>query len=272
MNKASSFALATLLLLLLAGIHAAEVPATAPQSPMQVWADYDPNQGDFKEEIVKEETKEGFYYRESYISAYVVERKSGSTVSIRSRQGHKCPRAVNVHGWMGKPSIDKEYVADGWAEMTHDYCGNNRDRPQYTKYPEKLAIAIWMQIRWSHHTETPDHKSITDPKQTSLYVWYAMSRRVLSYLEQQKEVDKTRLGAKGYSYGGTLMWQLATDPRVKAIVAYFGIGWLEYYRNKQVWMYNNPYVEPAKTPGEEIFLARLPRKPTFPTFPPPRSS
>lgn len=106
-------------------------------------------------------------------------------------------------------------------------------------------------------SETADRKSITDPKQTSDYVWYAMERRVLSYLEQQKEVDKARMGAVGYSYGGTLMWHLATDPRVKAVVAYFGIGYTEYYRNKQVWLYNNPYVEPAKTKGEEIYLASI---------------
>ena len=44
---------------------------------------------------------------------------------------------------------------------------------------------------------------------------------------------------------------------MKAIVPHFGIGWIEYYRNKQVWMYNNPYVEPAKSPGEVIFLAGM---------------
>jgi hypothetical protein len=70
-------------------------------------------------------------------------------------------------------------------------------------------------------------------------------------------VDRTRLGAKGYSYGGTLMWNLGMDPRIKAIVAYFGIGYTEYFRNRQVWMYNNPYVEPTKTTGEEIYLAGI---------------
>ena len=251
--------LAALLLAVPAGLHAAEAAAAAPQSPMQVWADYDPNQGDFKEQIVKEETKEGYYYRESYISAYVAGEEIRVYCQYQVKAGAKnAPGLLNVHGWMGKPSIDKEYVADGWAEMTYDYCGNTRDRPQYTKYPEKLRHCnMDAKFGGAIGTETPDHKSITDPKQTSLYVWYAMSRRVLSYLEQQKEVDRTRLGARGYSYGGTLMWQLATDPRIKAVVAYFGIGWLEYYRNKQVWLYNNPYVEPAKTPGEELFLATV---------------
>ena len=80
---------------------------------------------------------------------------------------------------------------------------------------------------------------------------------MLSHLAQQKEVDRTRLGATGYSYGGTLMWHLGTDPRVKAVVAHFGIGYTEYWRSKQVWMYNVPYVEPPKSPGEEIYLASI---------------
>lgn len=106
-------------------------------------------------------------------------------------------------------------------------------------------------------SKTLDGQSITDPKQTSDYIWYAIQRRVLSYLEQQKEVDRSRLGATGYSYGGTLMWHLGTDPRVKAVVPHFGIGYNEYWRSKQVWMYNVPYTEPPKSPGEEIYLASI---------------
>jgi len=100
-------------------------------------------------------------------------------------------------------------------------------------------------------------RRFADPKQTSDYLWYAIQGRVLSYLEQQKEVDPSRLGATGYSYGGTLMWHLGTDPRVKAVVAHFGIGYTEYWRSKQVWMYNVPYVEPPRSPGGEIYLAGI---------------
>jgi hypothetical protein len=54
------------------------------------------------------------------------------------------------------------------------------------------------------------------------------------------------------------MWNLATDRRVKAVVAYFGIGYNTYYRDHHVWMYENPPVAPpAKTPGEEIYLASV---------------
>ena len=128
-KQITSFILTAMLLEPLAGLHAAGPPAAVPQSPMQVWVDYDPNKGDFKEEIVKESTKDGNYYRESYISAYVVGEEIRVYCQYKVKAGAKnAPGLLNVHGWMGAPSIDNDYVADGWAVMTYDYCGNNGQR------------------------------------------------------------------------------------------------------------------------------------------------
>jgi len=247
--------LALLTALLLAPLHAAEpLP-----SPVALWKDYDPNQGDFKEEIVKVETKDGIFNRDSYISAYVLGEEIRVYCRYRVNAGAvKAPGLLVVHGWMGAAEPDRKFVEDGWAVMSHDYCGRTGSRPHFTKYPEKLRHGnMDRTVAGPVRAQDLDGKQITDPKQTSDYVWYAIQRRVLSYFEQQKEVDRTRLGAMGYSYGGTLMWNLATDPRVKAVAAYFGIGYNDYYRDKQVWLYNVPYVEPPKSSGEEIILASI---------------
>jgi hypothetical protein len=156
---------------------------------------------------------------------------------------------------MQTADIDPSYVNNGWAEMSFDYCGRKEGRAHFTKYPGMMDYGR-MEGKVIH-SKLPDGKDITDPKQTSHYLWFAIQRRVLSYLCAQKEVDKSRIGAMGYSYGGTLMWNLGMDPRVKAIVAFFGIGWIEYYRNHSVWMYNVPYQEPPMTPGEKLFLATV---------------
>ena len=228
-------------------------------SPPALWKEYDPDHGDFKEEIVKQETQNGILHRDSYISAYVL----GEEIRVYCRYSvkvgaAKAPGLLVVHGWMGVANPDRKFVDEGWAVMAHDYCGQTQDRPHFTKYPEKLRHGnMDAKVAGPARSKTLDGEFITDPTQTSDYVWYAIQRRVLSYLEQQKEVDRTRLGAMGYSYGGTLMWNLATDPRVKAVVAYFGIGYNDYYRDKQVWLYNVPYVEPPKSPGEEIILASI---------------
>lgn len=232
---------------------------TAAVSPPELWKDYDPNQGDFKEEIIKQEIKGGIHTRESYISAFVLDQEIRVYCKYGVKAGvTKAPGLLSVHGWMGAPNLAKDFVEAGWAVMAHDYCGKTGDRPHFTKYPESLKHGnMDAKVCGPVRTALLDGRDITDPKQSSDYIWYAVQRRVLSYLEQQQEVDRTRLGATGYSYGGTLMWHLGTDPRVKAVVAHFGIGYNDYWRSKQVWMYNVPYTEPPKSPGEEIYLAAI---------------
>ena len=229
-------------------------------TPPDVWKSFDPDAGDFNEEIVSEKTMGGIYYRDSYISAYV----NGEEIRVYCKYvvkagAQNAPGLMDVHGWMGAPRPDMSYVNDGWAVMSHDYCGKAHNRTHYTKYPQSLQHGNMDRKQgppiWSHKKGTKD--SITDYRQTSDYMWYVIQRRVLSYLLVQKELDKKRIGAKGYSYGGTIMWNLGMDPRVKAIVAYFGIGWLEYYRTKRVWMYNKPHNEPAKSPGEKLYLSAI---------------
>lgn len=233
--------------------------AAPPPSPRELWSAYDPAAGEFREEIVREETRDGVYHRDSYISAPIL----GEDVRVYCLYAVKAgatraPGLLNVHGWMGAAAIDQEYVRDGWAVMSFDYCGKTGNRPHFTKYPEPLEHGnMDRAVSTPVHSHLADGASITDPRQASDYIWYAIQRRVLTYLERQKEVDATRLGAKGYSYGGTLMWNLGTDPRVKAVVAYFGIGWTEYYRSRQVWMYDRRTDHPPKSPGEEIFLASI---------------
>ena len=243
---------------LVLGVTAVAADAV-PMTPQALWADYDPDAGAFKEEIVREETKNGVYSRDSYVSAFVLGEEIRVFCLYKVKAGvEKAPGLLNVHGWMGAASIPQDYVNDGWAVMSFDYCGRTGDRSQFTKYPDALRHGnMDREVCGPVRSQTLDGKPITDPRQTSDYLWYAIERRVLSYLEQQKEVDRSRLGAQGYSYGGSLMWPLGTDPRVKAIVAYFGIGWNEYYRSKQVWMYDTSSVEPPKTSGEEIYLASI---------------
>jgi dienelactone hydrolase len=233
--------------------------AKPPSAPPEIWAEYDPDAGEWREEIIHESVKDGILNRETYVSAWVQGKEIRVYCKYSVQDGlKKAPGLLNVHGWMGAPGIDKSYVDEGWAVMAFDYCGESGKRVHFTKYPKVFDHGnMDKKFGGSVRAKTRAGQSITDPKQTSDYLWYAVQRRVLSYLLKQKEVDGSRIGAKGYSYGGTIMWNLGMDPRVKAVVAYFGIGWNEYYRSKQVWMYNQPYVEPLKTSGEELYLATI---------------
>ncbi|MEY5024787.1 MAG: hypothetical protein RLZZ244_315 [Verrucomicrobiota bacterium] len=231
----------------------------ANPSPQELWREFDPHQGDFKEEIVQQETKDGILKRKAYISAYVLGEEVRVYCEYSVKAGaQKAPALLNVHGWMGAPAIDPSYVKEGWAVLAHDYCGKTGERPHFTRYPQRLAHGN-MDAKSGERviTTLPGGKDITDPRQSSDYLWYAIQRRALSYLESQPEVDRTRMGAIGYSYGGTLMWNLGTDPRIKAVAAYFGIGYTVYYRDKQVWMYHPGAHVPPRSAGEQLFLDSL---------------
>jgi hypothetical protein len=114
--KKTPFALpSALALALLATPLASFATPPAAQSkhptPPEVWKDYDPAAGDFKEEIISEETKDGIYYKDSYISAYV----NGEEVRVYCKYAVKAdaknaPGLMNVHGWYAFPRLDMGLV------------------------------------------------------------------------------------------------------------------------------------------------------------------
>ena len=143
--KKKPFALSSALALALLTTPLASLatpPAAQPKhpTPPEVWKDYDPDAGDFKEEIISEETKDGIYYKDSYISAYV----NGEEVRVYCKYAVKAdaknaPGLMNVHGWYAFPRLDMGLVNEGWAVLAHDYCGKKEGRAHYTKYPKELV-------------------------------------------------------------------------------------------------------------------------------------
>ena len=57
--------------LYLQGILLTIAQAAPLLTPPEVWKDYDPDKGDFKEEIVRQVINDGILYKDSYISAYI---------------------------------------------------------------------------------------------------------------------------------------------------------------------------------------------------------
>ena len=165
MNHTLTLLITALLLAPLAALHAADVP----RAPLQVWADYDPNKWGFKEEIISEETQDGIYNREFYISAYVL----GEDVRVYCKYGVKAgatnaPGLLNVRGWMSWPGINVPYVKEGWACLSFDYCGKTGDRKHYTKYLDRFSYANHDRASGGVvHDKTLDGKSITDPRQSA---------------------------------------------------------------------------------------------------------
>ena len=241
-----SFLISVVLVMVVTVVSAAGMEILTPP---EVWKGYDPDKGAYKEEIVKEWDVGNVHYKDFYISAYVNGEEIRMFCKYAAQQGAtNLPAILDMHGWGGAPFISSDFISRGYAVMSQDYSGFHKDRTEYTKYPPSLKHGNQLTATW---TADPDVRATSD------YIWYALARRALSYMATQPEVDTNRMGANGFSYGGTIIWPLATDPRLKAVCAFHGVGWIKYYRDRHVWRYdlNPPAIDP--TEDELIFLAGI---------------
>ncbi len=126
------------------------------------------------------------------------------------------PAVLHIHG--GGQTASEANVLDwtrqGYACMSFDWTG---PMPKRNRPPE---------------TTTPMPKGVANPrtdKPTIRYskIWHAvvMSRRALTHMLARPEVDASRVGSYGISWGGYTMWLVnAMDHRLKAACAIYGCG------------------------------------------------
>jgi hypothetical protein len=86
------------------------IAQTAPlPTPPEVWKDYDPDKGDFKEEVVRQETNDGNLYKDSYISAYMNGRRGSCVLQVCSQGGSEKSTWTFECSWM-----------DGWSRNRYE--------------------------------------------------------------------------------------------------------------------------------------------------------
>ncbi len=217
--------------------------------PPEVWKDYDPNQGAYEEDIVKQWDDGNTHFKDVYISAYVSGQKIRMFCQYAAEKGAaQLPAMLCIHGWMGSSAINREFLKRGYAVMSYDYCGDDNQRTKnITKYPPALK-----------HGNMLLNKNIPRPnvRATSDYLWDALARRAVSYLASQPEVDEDRLGANGFSYGGTVVWSLGMDRRVKAIASFHGVGWNKFHRGR-VHKYDLKPSGEKPSEEDEVYMAGI---------------
>jgi dienelactone hydrolase len=153
--------------------------------------------------------------------------------------GRRCPAVVLLHG--GGGTAFDEWVRiwnrRGYAAITFDQCGCVPEIPEPTgvlphERHEHAGPAGW--------DASFDH--VDDPLEEQ-WQYHAVSAaiRAHSLLASMPEVDETRIGVTGISWGGYLTCLVAAaDPRLKCAVPVYGCGFLG---ENSVW---NDAVFPAK--------------------------
>lgn len=221
-------------------------------TPPEVWSSYDPEAGAFDEEILRDWVEGGAHWKEVYFSAYA----NGQTVRVYGLYAEPegaagVPAVMHLHGGgqtVYKPWLET-WAARGYAGLSCNYHGVWENRERYTQYPEAL--------KQGNHKYNAGKEMATVPtvRESSWFIWSAVARRALSYLCRQPAVDRERLGAFGISMGGTTIWSLAMDPRLKAVCAIYGCGWNRYYRHTPKFGPQDGL--PAMTPDDQAWLAGM---------------
>lgn len=206
-------------LALLLALTAAQAPFATPEA---VWRDFDPRRDPLDVEIKKEWTEGGAHYREFYFTGETID---GQVVRVYAQYGapeggKSLPAVLHIHG--GGQTVNPSWLAfwtrRGYAAMTFNWGGRWDNRAEFTR---------WGTFKEGNHLDARTGVVVhPDQRASCWYHWAVLSRRCLTYLEQQPEVDAQRLGIFGVSMGGTLVWPIAAmDKRVKAACAIYGNGW-----------------------------------------------
>ncbi|MEZ6067411.1 MAG: dienelactone hydrolase family protein [Planctomycetaceae bacterium] len=218
--------------------------ATIPQSVADLWADFDPRQDPIQAEVIREWRDDGCVFRHV---RYLIGTFKGQPARMAAIYGfpegaQRLPAVMHIHGGGQRGSLPevKLLARRGYAALSVNWGGDGDGKPPFNS-PDAAEPGDpntdWgavdpTQINASHYNSIlpgplqffEDHEH---PKNCNWYLLTLGCRRGLTFLEQQPEVDPTRLGVHGYSMGGNLtMYVAGTDDRVKAAVpAVGGAGW-----------------------------------------------
>lgn len=207
-------------------------------TPQQVWRGYDPRAEPLDLELLRQWTEGGARFREVYFTGKTVGDEAVRVYAIYAAPegGSDLPAILHVHGGGQTVNVNwlKFWTGRGYAALTFNWGGEWPDRDKYT---------LWGPLTHANHKHAGRRLRATDPdvRACSWYEWALVTRRALTFLEQQPQVDPKRLGAFGVSMGGTIMWYLAgVDDRLQAGCAIYGVGWNSYRRQPKYALGHTP--------------------------------
>lgn len=212
------------------------VAGEVPQSVSTLWENYDARQEPLDVEIIKEWKSQGVITR--YI-IFTVGTFRGSVARIAGYYSFpvsagKKPAFVWSHGGGQRAERNRSiyFAKQGYATVDINWLGRPLEQGieqntdwgavDPTQGPSFYAKAL--RQHWKRDLQ-PDAFSIdpvSSPRNANWFLLAVAARRAITFLEQQPEVDSTRIGFSGYSMGGMITALTAIDSRLKAVVPFVG--------------------------------------------------
>ena len=253
MKRILFLAVATLLWLMnVASVHGEDsLPSLkdgkAPESFEEMWAGFDPRAEPLDVEVLKEWEEDGVALKVLRYRVGIFKGQKALLVAVygHPKGGGKSPGLVQIHGGgqYANHLAPLTNAKRGYATISIGWAGRI-SAPNYQVGPDLVKLF------WERRTHDPRYKLTTDwgaldgyhapsrnpgndfpkiapaswtldavdsPRNSPWFLCALAARRALTFLEQQPEVDKDRLGVYGHSMGAKLtVMTAAADTRVKA--------------------------------------------------------
>jgi dienelactone hydrolase len=210
-------------LLLTPGMLGAE--DDVPSDVKSLWADFDPRQVPLDTRQVRQWEKDNITYR--YVT-YRIGTFKGQQARMAAffafpTGATRLPGLLHLHGG-GQRAFQHEveyYAKRGYACLSINWGGREMEDALPDDLNTDWGAVDPTQKNVPGYSNLKPGELYLDPSESPRNNnWYLLtlgSRRGLTFLEQQPEVDADRLGVYGHSMGGNLtMYVAGTDKRVKA--------------------------------------------------------
>ena len=200
--------------------------ADVPQSAKDLWQDYDPQREPLEVKIVRswQQNDVNVHYVIYTVGTFkgeVATMAAFYTTPLKTDQQY--PAVVNIHGGGQRAYLrgSIEYAQRGYCCISPNWGG----REMETAKPDDLntdwgAVDPTQSNPQGYSSVLPGPKKIDtfeSPRNNHWYLLTIACRRAITFLEQQEEVNASKIGVLGHSMGGRLTGLVAgSDPRVKA--------------------------------------------------------
>ncbi|MEC8556433.1 MAG: dienelactone hydrolase family protein [Planctomycetota bacterium] len=252
----------------------------APQNFEQMWAGFDPQAEPLESELLQQWKEDSVTLRIVRFRIGIFKGRKATLAAVygfpdSASKTNKVPGLLQIHG--GGQYADYKACSTnakrGYATLSIAWAGRI-SAPVYRVGPAEVKLF------WDDKTDAPNYRRTTDwgaldgyhapgrnagnqfpsaasaewtldsiesPRNSGWFLCALAARRALTFLEEQPEVDASRLGVYGHSMGGKLTVMTAVDPRVKAAAPSCG-GISDRYSRSELF---------RVTVGDDVSLAKV---------------